>query len=355
MLRPLVGEGISAGRSPVAVPEADWPQLISLASSHFAISHLAAALAGPQRPPLSHDVGDYFAAVRQLGETRSKSMRNQLGEIVVALNGASITPLLLKGAAYEAIGLYPRDGTRVFSDLDLLIPVDKIVLAVTVLKSLGYQPDEANAEALGDQHHHLPEMTRPDRMAAVELHREPLRWQARGLLPKPELLREAERVSLSGGGEALVPSPTHLVLHNILHGQVSSYRHWAGRFLLKDAIDLVALERRFAAAIDWHGITQRLSRAGLDGIAGFYVTTAFESFDKTPPQSIMITRRARLARAVWTAQQAGRSHPLMGLMHLDLVFTVVRRALAERSMLSHLRSWVDLAYRRLATNKPIVR
>jgi hypothetical protein len=354
LLRPLVGEVLPPDLL-VSIQESEWPHLISLASGNFAISHLAVALAGLRHSAIPTDVQDYFAAVLHLGEARSKSIQEQLGEIVVALNGASITPLLLKGAAFEAIGLYERKGTRLFSDLDLLIPADKITLAVAVLRSLGYQPDEAAAGMLGDQHHHLPEMTRPDRMAAIELHREPLRWQVRGLLPKSELVKESQRVSLSGGGAALVPSPTHLVLHNILHGQVSSYRHWAGHFLLKDAIDLVALDRRFGSEIDWPRISQTLESAALDGIAGFYVTTSFEIFGKKPPADIKVSGRAKLARAIWSAKQHGKSHPLMALMHLDLVVTVARRAIAERSMLRHLRSWLDLAFRRLAASKPLAK
>jgi hypothetical protein len=342
-----------AGNSPrVAigdVPESEWPKLISLASANLALSHLATTVAEVLRggaSPLPHDVADYFSAVLHLGETRAKAVREQLGDIVLALNRAGVTPLLLKGAAYELLGLYARAGTRLFTDLDLLVPLDQISRAASALTELGYRADSGANVALGEHHHHLPGMTKEGALAAIELHREPLRWQAQGLLPGDQLLADARRVPVAGRGEVLIPSPTHLVFHNILHSQVSSYRHWKGDFMLKDAIDLVALERRFAGSIDWPRIVAKLNRSGLDGVAGFYVPISFEIFGMSPPPSIRSSRRARLARAVWAARQRGETHHLMPLMQFDLVLTVARRAIAERSVLAHLRSWLDLAFRR---------
>jgi hypothetical protein len=346
LLRPLIGGDPCVASLDLSV--AEWQSLIGLGSNNFVLSHLAVVLAQlAPRIEIPSDVREYFAAVLHLGQTRSKAVRAQLNEIVVVLNSQGITPVLLKGAAYETIGLYERPGTRLFSDLDVLIPIEKMAAASSALEAAGYRRNEASLAALGEGHHHLPEMTKADRLAGVELHREPLRWQAQSLLPSAEMLA-GDRLTVGAVGEAIVPSPTQLALHNILHGQVSNYRHWQSTFLLRDAFDLVAFHRHWPDRIDWTEITRRLERGGFGGVAAFYVRAAFESFGVDAPAPITALRSGKLARAVWSAKQRGEAHAFEGLMQLGLASTFARRMIAERSVVSHLRQWSDLARRRLS-------
>ena len=67
------------------------------------------------------DVRDYFAAVRTLTGQQAKVLLALSAEIVSALHAIGAQPVLLKGAAALAQGLYPSRDLRLMTDIDVLI------------------------------------------------------------------------------------------------------------------------------------------------------------------------------------------------------------------------------------------
>lgn len=345
LLKPFAGP---AGDTRAAISDISrrdlWTAIVERASAELVVPQLAAILT-EEEGALPPDVAAYFAAVKQLSTTRTKALRDQLYQMLPALNEAGIVPLLLKGAAYEGIDLYPAYGARAFSDLDLLIRPGQLQRATQVLQNLGYEATAAQFE-LGEDHHHAPPLTRIGSIAAIELHRHPLRWQCRSALTTEEMFASAT-TNDGLGGEALVPSTTHLAIHNILHAQVSSYRYWRATFLLRDALDLAAIAKRFAGQVDWTAVTSRLKAAGFESVTGFYAKAAFEIFSQQPPADIDRITKGKLAHAIWRRRMLGSSHALQSVLRLDQIATVGRRAIAERSLGRHVRAWSKLALNRL--------
>lgn len=345
LLRPLAGAGDDPRATIARVNQHDvWLSIVKLAGDELVTPQLAVAMA-EQGELLPDDVAAYCRTVGELSATRAKSLRDQLSELTPALNAGGIVPLLLKGAAYEAVDLYPADGARAFSDLDLLIRKGDLTRATAVLQGLGYRAIDPQSD-LGDDHHHLPAMMREGRLAAIELHQHPLRWQCRGALTTDEIFSAAS-ANTSFGGQVLVPSATHLALHNILHAEVSNYRYWSASFLLRDALDLAAIARRFSGQVDWAAITARLKAVGFESVAGFYAKTTFEIFSLPAPDAIERITKGRLAHAIWRRRLRGLSHALQPALRVGQVVTVGRRAIADKSLVRHLRSWGKLALNRL--------
>ncbi|MDF1587172.1 nucleotidyltransferase family protein [Marinimicrococcus flavescens] len=290
----LLGEaGRGGGSLPVAV---DWHEMITLAGDHLVLPAMAARLLEPDLArSLPPDIAGLAEAVVLLAAERDRAARAQLEELVAALNAAGIVPLLLKGAAYMAEGLHEASAPRLASDLDLLIGPDRIDEAAACLRRIGYGALEPGD---GAGHHHLPALLRDGAPLAVELHRAPVAARCRRLLGTAGLRRDARAVRTGSGSRFLVPSPTHLALHSIVHAQLPHGLYWRGEIFLRDALDLLLLERRFGQAIDWAAIGRRMRRHGMGGALWFHAATAHALLGgPTPP--VRPTWLGRRARRLW--------------------------------------------------------
>jgi len=112
---------------------AAWPAVLALANRHL----LAPAL--PPAGPMRQEVADYLALLRQANARRNTVVREQLGELVQALNAAGVTPMLLKGGAMLLTGLYPDPAMRMVGDLDVMVPPAALTTSLAVTRQLGYR------------------------------------------------------------------------------------------------------------------------------------------------------------------------------------------------------------------------
>ena len=115
---------------------------------------------------------------RRLEDVTSRSMlhaavlRHELGNIVAPLaESCGTQPLLLKGAAL-AEGFYPDRRLRPYSDLDLLVPRERLGAAVRALQARGYRVLEEFHPGYAALHGHDVHLQRwvAGRWVDVELH-----------------------------------------------------------------------------------------------------------------------------------------------------------------------------------------
>jgi hypothetical protein len=110
------------------------------------------------------DVRDYFAAVRLLTGQQAEVLLALSAEIVSALRAIGARPVLLKGAAALAQGLYPSRDLRLMTDVDVLIAHPKMKESIAALVTLGYRekrrrpivsdfPTEDSQAASAEQYH----------------------------------------------------------------------------------------------------------------------------------------------------------------------------------------------------------
>jgi len=110
---------------------------------------------GPTVPP---DVVDFLSAVEDLNRERNSVILNEVKFAAQLLNEVGIEPILLKGVAYLALGMYPNPATRYLRDVDLLLSETQLETAVDVLIRNGFEPD--NSDQFGQFRHHHPPMRR---------------------------------------------------------------------------------------------------------------------------------------------------------------------------------------------------
>lgn len=285
-----------------------WLDLVALASLHLVTPALHPRLANKNLLELfDGDLREYFATITQLNRDRNHRIRAQLLELLDHLNAIGIEPVLLKGTAHLAIGLYSDPAERVLADIDLLVPRERLLDAVAALGVSGYKPV---ASDLIHDHHHYPALGRDGEVAYVELHHELVpRFYRHGL--SSEIVRQGARRRELEGRRAAVPCPEHLILHNVVHSQIINRNYWAADFLLRDLWDLVLLSRHFESEFDENQLTRCMVAEVGHGCAAFYMRRASQLFGPrlTPPLPLNF--------AAWLAEWRWQAHARGGLLPLQ--------------------------------------
>lgn len=137
-----------------------------------------------------------------------------------ALAGLGLPLLLLKGGAYAAAGLPPAAG-RLFSDIDILVPEERLPQVEAALMLHGWagsHHDAYDQRYYREWMHELPPMTHMLRQTTIDVHHAILPRTA-AQRPDPRLLRAAAR-PLQGPDAppgAAVLAPLDMALHSATH------------------------------------------------------------------------------------------------------------------------------------------
>jgi hypothetical protein len=143
-------------------------------------------------------------------------------------------------------------------DLDLMVPVAQLPDARRALEGLGYRALHRKPFA----HPHELLLGRADLPGPIELHVALGSAPIPGVLPTAEAWAQSSAISV-GDGRARALSPTHQVLHNVLHSAVQDGNHATGGLPLRQLLILSRLAETHGASIDWAMIGRRMEEHGL--------------------------------------------------------------------------------------------
>lgn len=237
------------------LPPADWEEVVRLASKTGLMGRLGgrleAAALMDRVPPA---VQDHFVAASRLAASYHRNVRWEVRQIRSALYPRSIPFALLKGAAYVMAELPAAQG-RIFNDVDILVPQERLAEAEGALEIQGWVTTHRHPY---DQRyyrrwmHELPPMEHVHRGTNLDVHHAILpRTAARR--PDPELLWEAARPLPDWPG-VWVLAPEDMVLHAAAH----LFFDGALENGLRDLTDIDALLHRFGGEPGfWARLTQR--------------------------------------------------------------------------------------------------
>ncbi|MCE3261618.1 MAG: hypothetical protein K0R43_697 [Pseudoduganella sp.] len=204
-----------------ALAPAGWDVLLRQAET----ANLSAALHAwlDQHGQLAHalpQAREQLAWAAVLARRHRQATYWEIRLIGKALAGLGLPLLLLKGGAYAAAGLPPAPG-RLFSDIDILVPEDKLALVEGALMRhgwLGTHHDAYDQRYYREWMHELPPMTHFLRQTTIDVHHSILPRTA-AQRPDARLLRAAAR-PLAGPDAppgAAVLAPLDMVLHSATH------------------------------------------------------------------------------------------------------------------------------------------
>jgi len=237
---------------------AHWTRLFQQARNAGLLSRveqrLRALWPGGQQPPWPESFAAHLDGAARLLRAQRAEVERELGHITRALAGLGAPVIVLKGAAYLAAGL-PPGASRVFSDIDILVPKAAIADAESRLMLHGWagtHDNDYDQRYYREWMHELPPMQHLHRGTALDLHHNILPLTAR-LKPQGRHLVE-DAVPLAGWPGLHVLSPADMVLHSMTHLFMNEETSHA----LRDLSDLDLLLRHFGAdAAFWPRLMER--------------------------------------------------------------------------------------------------
>ena len=230
----------------------NWDEIIELANKSFTIPSLAAAMGKLEKKvEIPEDVRTYLAAVHDRNTQRNSRLLHQLKEAVTCLNGADIKPVVMKGAAILLMLEQDVIGTRILTDLDILVRPADMPGAIEALRRIGYEVRVAGRGPWpGNPKFHLPVvLARSTDVGSVDLQCRPrgpasfsdIEW----------LYRNSTQMAVDEG-DVFVPSPFAQIVYLILHDQFQDGDYWRGLIDLRHLLDITNLAR--SADFSWDAL-----------------------------------------------------------------------------------------------------
>jgi hypothetical protein len=285
---------------------------------------VAAALEGlPSSSSLPNAVRFFFSNIARHHRQRNERVRNEAIEIAGILNGIGVSPLFMKGGAHLLTGLYPDIGMRQVSDLDILVPAERVDDCVAALASRGVAQLDTYRYP---RSHHYPGLGRSDLPVPIELHHEVVAHPRGDFLTSQEIISSRLPVA-EHGVQIAVASPTHAAMHNIAHAQLNDHDWLYGRLDLRGLLDLALLSRAQDNRIDWEEINRRFVDAGRRYALEYHIQWAQRLGAKIPPFGRMSPVSNLLRqRALY---QAHRPRVMSLSVRLLRPFVLLRRELSD--------------------------
>jgi hypothetical protein len=309
-----------------------WPDVVSLAGSHYVTPSLWLALVAARLDrTLPDDARHYLRAVYEMNERRNSALLAQIDEAVDALNGAGVAPLLLKGAAYLKLGIHRDPAARVLSDVDMLVPIDSAEPARRALARIGYRPALV-ADHPSRPKHHLVPVAKTGGVGTIELHVAAVAAPVQHAFRTADVWRHGVE---HASGRFSVSSPTHAVLHRFIHDQIVDRYDARREISLRALSDLLALDAYYGPAVDWAAIRHEANRAGYGQSFKNYLYVASRIAGLNMRLSVRFGVREaahlRLCRSVvrWSAARAG-----FGALDALSVFRIKKQYGERQSFLS---------------------
>jgi Uncharacterised nucleotidyltransferase len=214
---------------------------------------------------------------------RMLRVRQQLSEALSALNHYEVRPLLFKGSLYLAEGTFADIGSRVLSDLDLLVEPADTKTAIEALTGIGYQP---LLRPFGRGHELV--VAHPSHLVPIEVHLELGTDAVCAVLPSDRMLHRATTVEVDGVSWRR-PEITDLLVHHVLHTQIAD-RNWACCSVsLRQLHTYDTVVRRHGDQVDWSQVDSTMrshgygeAYEGYRRMARFFFETPFGHSDRAP-------------------------------------------------------------------------
>ena len=150
----------------------NWDNVVKVSTAHFVFPALYSNL---KKADFLHylptDLVAYMEHISDLNRERNEQILFQAKEINKLLLANNITPIFLKGTGNLLEALYDNIAERMIGDIDFLVAEEDCHKAFKLLEDANY----TKVTDIHDDHRHLARLTHPEKIAAVEIHKNMLR------------------------------------------------------------------------------------------------------------------------------------------------------------------------------------
>jgi hypothetical protein len=245
----------------LALDLAQWDLLLRqalragiLARLCFQLDEIGALDQVPQRPR------QHLMSARSVALKHSRDVRWEVACVRRALAASGVPIILLKGAAYVMAGLPPARG-RLFSDIDFMVPRDRIEEVEQILIDADWSSivsDSYDQSYYRRWTHQIPPLQHYKRSTALDVHHTIVPLTARAPVDASSLA--AESLPLGDDGQLRILGPADMVLHSAVH----LFNEGEFDRGLRDLLDLTDLLAHFGAQPGfWDILVARAEALGL--------------------------------------------------------------------------------------------
>lgn len=282
MSRDLLLRTLRAPESAARFSMSEWDTLVRQARAAGLLARLGGRF---RRQSLANAIPPsvrwHFAAAETLADKQRTAVRWEIRQIHQALARFDLPLIVLKGAAYVALDSPAADG-RLFSDIDILVPRERIAQAESALLLAGWHGSRLSAydrRYYRRWMHEIPPLQHAQRATVIDVHHAILPDTAR-YHPDPAKLR-SRAVAVDGLPGVAVLAPEDRILHSATHlfhdGELAHG--------LRDLTDLDLLLRDAATADFWPRLTARATELQLGRSLFYALRYASRLLDTPVPDS----------------------------------------------------------------------
>nr|QRZ20073.1 nucleotidyltransferase family protein [Virgibacillus sp. AGTR] len=264
----------------------DWDKCIDLMKHHRIYPLLYSRLKVNKAISLPSDVIQFLSKEYRRNTMEMLHLSAEIDEVSNVFAKQAIPLIVLKGPVL-AHELYGDISLRTSSDIDVLIPLDRLKTAEALLKRFGYEKDDYIQTILNDwkwRHHHVTYI-HPQKQIKLELH-----WRLHpGPAKEPSFTQLWDRRRKS----SLHKSPVYLLGYEDLFLFLVSHgaRHgWSRLRWIIDIQQMLKLQK-----MDWMSLNKHLKKYGYHHIGGQSITLARDLVNTTLPKEwkTLCTERSR--------------------------------------------------------------
>ncbi|MGF1630423.1 MAG: nucleotidyltransferase family protein [Kiloniellaceae bacterium] len=263
-----------------------------LARLCFQLDELGVLDQVPERPRR------HLESARTLAHKHMRDVRWEVTCVCRVLAESQVPITLLKGAAYVMADLPPARG-RLFSDIDFMVPRERIGEVEQILAEADWGPevkDDYDQRYYRLWTHQIPPLRHFKRNTVLDVHHTIVPLTARA--PVEAATLAAESLPLGQDGQLRVLAPTDMVLHSAVH----LFNEGEFDRGLRDLLDLSDLLRHFGAQPGfWDKLAERAEVLGLTGPLSLTLRYLDSLLDMALPDSI------RQAATGWQPSAAKRA------------------------------------------------
>jgi hypothetical protein len=240
----------------------EWEKIIEVASDNLITPALYTSFSSLKVfHDLPEDLQKYLTEIHLGNAQRNREIKEQVLQIASLFNKIGVEPLFLKGVANLFYDIYPDPADRIMLDADILVPKERLLECVHILKGEGYYSvyDEYLFD-VNSRHHYFP-LISDRKQTIVELHQYSVGSRYACLYSKDDFWALSAAKTIEDARFRL-PSPMDHIKHHIIH----TYHHYGvsghGNFFLRGFYDLAFLCRKFEAYINWSLLETSFDQAG---------------------------------------------------------------------------------------------
>lgn len=195
----------------------NWKRVIQVSTDHLVLPVLYIRLKQAKLIELlPQDLQVYMEYITSLNRSRNRQNIEQVEELNTLLLNDNVQPIYLKGTAHLLDGLYSDVGERMIGDIDLLVAQNNMEKVADMLIKNGYSPMSKYSSKDFVKIKHYPRMTHPDKVFAVEIHKDVIQKVSHRQLDYNHI--NSSKRNVNG---YYLPSYADLILHNNMNTQLN--------------------------------------------------------------------------------------------------------------------------------------